>query len=129
MGGVVATVYASLFSAEVQSLILICPGMATSPEESPFYRKLSSPDEEKMQAVKNYLIPETKDEMKFFLKASVKNKSLLSMPDAHLVAYLEKRKEQNGAFWHMWEILNVNVSKRALVPALRCVFVNMNERA
>ena len=56
-----------------------------------------------------YLIPETREEMKFFLQASVKNKKLLDLPEAHLLAYLEKRKEQNVAFWHMWRILCVKV--------------------
>ena len=101
----VAVVYASLFGSEVTSLIAVCPGMATHPEETEFYRTFSSPE-----VVRNYLIPETKEEMKFFLEAAVKKKSLLSMPDSHLEIYLNKRKEQNPAFRHMWDVLNVNVS-------------------
>ena len=123
LGGVVAVVYASLFSSEVVSLIAVCPGMATHPDETEFYRNLSSPDDIREQAVRNYLIPETKEEMKFFLEASVKNKSLLSMPDPHLVAYLKKRKEQNPAFRHMWNILNVNVSTSMSVVALNQLLI------
>jgi len=109
LGGVVAVVYASLFGSEVTSLIAVCPGMATHPEETEFYRTFSSPE-----VVRNYLIPETKEEMKFFLEAAVKKKSLLSMPDSHLEIYLNKRKEQNPAFRHMWDVLNVNMRDPAI---------------
>jgi len=109
LGGVVAVVYASLYADQVASAVIICPGMATAPEESPFYRQLSAIDDVRDAAVRNYLIPETPEEMKFFLGASVKNKKLLSLPEAHLLAYLEKRKQQNLAFRHMWNILCVEM--------------------
>jgi len=110
LGGVVAVVFAALFPDEVQSAIIICPGMATAPLESPFYRTLDDDDDDSRDAsVRKYLIPETREEMKFFLQASVKNKKLLDLPEAHLLAYLDKRKEQNAAFWHMWRILCVKM--------------------
>ena len=118
-----AVVFASLFSNQVVSAIIVCPGMATTPHESDFYRDLSASEEVRAETVRKYLIPETADEMKFFLGASVKNKKLLSLPENHLLAYLEKRKQQNHAFWHMWNILCVKVKgvlslelKTAAVP-------------
>ena len=117
MGGVVAVVFASLFADQVVSAVIVCPGMATTPHESDFYRDLSASEEVRAETVRKYLIPETADEMKFFLGASVKNKKLLSLPENHLLAYLEKRKQQNQAFWHMWNILCVKV-KRVLTFAV-----------
>ena len=135
MGGVVAVVYASLYADQVASAVIICPGMATAPEESPFYRQLSAADDGRDDAVRNYLIPETPEEMKFFLGASVKNKKLLSLPEAHLLAYLEKRKQQNPAFRHIWNILcvEVNCSIRRLVLGMcerfniDCIFVDTRQ--
>jgi len=109
LGGVVAVVFASLFADQVVSAVIVCPGMATTPHESDFYRDLSASEEVRAETVRKYLIPETADEMKFFLGASVKNKKLLSLPENHLLAYLEKRKQQNHAFWHMWNILCVKM--------------------
>jgi len=113
LGGVVAVVFASLFPDEVQSATFVCPGMATAPHESPLYQALAD-DDNRNASVRKYLIPETREEMKFFLQASVKNKKLLDLPEAHLMAYLEKRKEQNAAFWHMWKTLCVKMKDPAV---------------
>jgi len=122
LGGVVAVVFAALYADEVQSAVVVCPGMATSPEETQFYRDITAEDEDVRNAcVRNYLIPETREEMKFFLRASVKNKKLLSLPDSHLVAYLDKRLEQNSAFQHMWNVLSFRMKD----PEVNLCNVNM----
>ena len=110
LGGVVAVVFAALYSDQVASAVIVCPGMATAPQESPFFLQLTDDDDKSREAaVRNYLIPETPDEMRFFLRAAVKNKKLLSMPENQMLTYLEKRKEQNPAFRHVWNVLCVKV--------------------
>ena len=99
--------------------------MATAPLESPFFQALDDDAESRDASVRKYLIPETREEINFFLQASVKNKKLLDLPEAHLLAYLEKRKEQNAAFWHMWRILCVKVRAVCVLLVCPCVFVGL----
>jgi len=103
LGAVVSVVYAALYPDEIESLVAICPGMATEPHETEFYKSVGSPNEDEM--MRKYLISETIDDLRYQFKVMFKDPSSVQIPEEHLSAYLEKRKEQNSKLWLLWKQL------------------------